>query len=95
MFILNQIAKHNLKWHIWVCLLGYTKAGITWAICPRRKARQRLLGHVWLVRPDAYLASSVCIRTISYAVPWLLGLSVPDSIHFLPISLHAYFMSAN
>ncbi len=23
MFIFNQIAKHNLKWRIWVCLLGH------------------------------------------------------------------------
>lgn len=61
-------------------------------ICPRQNARQRLLSIVWLVRPDTYLAFSVCMHTILYAMRWLPGLSVPDSIHFLPISLHAYFM---
>lgn len=28
MFILNQIATHNLKWHIRACLLGCSKAGL-------------------------------------------------------------------
>lgn len=95
MFILNQITKHNSKWHIWVCLLGYSKAGITWVLyyLSQTERTSKTVEHVWLVRPDTYLAFSVCMHTIHCAMRWLPGLSVPDSIHFLPISLHAYFMS--
>lgn len=97
MFIFNQIAKHNSKWHIWVCLLGYSKAGTTWAVycLSQTESTSETVEHVQLVRPDTHLALSVCMHTIAHAVPWLPGLSVPDSIHFLPISLHAYFMSSN
>lgn len=64
MFILNQIAKHNSKWRIWVCLLGYSKAGITWAVyyLSQTESASKIVEHVWLVRQDTYLASSACVR---------------------------------
>lgn len=91
MFILTQIAKHNSKWRIWVCLLGYSKAGITRAVyyLSQTESTSKTFEHVWLVRaPRTYLAFSVCMHTVfsSCAVWWLPGLSVPDSIHFLPPS---------
>ena len=66
MFILNQIAKHNSKWRIWVCLLGYSKAGITWAVyyLSQTESTSKTVEHVWLVRPDTYLAFSVCMHTL-------------------------------
>lgn len=67
MFILNQIAKHNSKWRIWVCLLGYSKAGITWAVyyLSQTESTSKTVEHVWLVRPDTYLAFSVCMHTLT------------------------------
>lgn len=60
MFIFNQIAKHNSKWHIWVCLLGNSEAEITWDVyyLSQTESTSETEQHVWLVRPDTHLASS-------------------------------------
>lgn len=81
-------------WRIWVCLLGYSKAGITWALyyLSQTENMSKTVERVWLVRPSTYLAFSICKHSTSDTMRWLPGLSVPDSIHFLSISLHAFFM---
>jgi len=62
MFILFQIAEHNSKWRIWVYLLGYSEAGITWAVyyLSQTESTSDTGEHVCLVRQDTYLAFSVC-----------------------------------
>lgn len=96
MFIFNQIAKHNWKWHIWVCLLGYSEAATTWVVycLSQTESASEAVEHVWLVRPHTRTFSlppppthrqplHACIQSGAPArrPP---GLSVPDSIRFLP-----------
>lgn len=43
MFIFSQIAKHNWRWHIWVCLLGDSgrrRLHESCCVCPGRRARR-------------------------------------------------------
>lgn len=63
-------------------------------ICPRQRARRRLSSMCDLSGARRTF-SLLCMHAYNppHAARWLPALSVPDSIRFLPISLHAYFMA--
>lgn len=101
------IVHRKLNWCLFSTkLLNITRSGISgpacWdtlkqglhepcTICPRQKACQRLLS-ICDLSGQKHIWSSLYASIQS---PILPGFSVPDSIHFLPISPHVYFMSFN